>query len=127
MAGVLLDDLFKKAEAKRDGTSDLGAELRFTHAEEIIPLAALMGLPESTQGVTEEQPFTYATNPWRGSDVAPLGANVQWDLYRKGNSYLVRMLYNEKETAFKAGCVPVSKGSKFYDLDELERCFGRTN
>jgi hypothetical protein len=36
------------------------------------------------------------------------------------------MLYNEKETAFKAGCRPVSKGSKFYDLDELERCFGRT-
>jgi hypothetical protein len=127
MAGVLLDDLFEKVEAKRDGTSDLGAELRFTHAEEIIPLAALMGLPESTRGVTEEQPYTYATSPWRGSDVAPLGANIQWDLYRKGGTYLVRMLYNEKETAFRAGCVPVSKGSKFYELDELERCFGRTN
>lgn len=42
------------------------------------------------------------------------------------------MLYNEKKTAFKAGCAPVAKGSAFYDLDELdeldelERCFGRT-
>ncbi|MFJ5309975.1 histidine-type phosphatase [Streptomyces sp. NPDC088350] len=126
MAGVLLDDFFKKAEAKRDGTSDLGAELRFTHAEEIIPLAALMGLPGSTEGVTAEQPYTYATNSWRGAAVAPLGSNIQWDVYRKGSTYLVRMLYNEKETAFKAGCRPVSKGSKFYDLDELERCFGRT-
>lgn len=39
--------------------------------------------------------------------------------------YLVRMLYNEKETPFKAACRPVSKGSAFYDLDALERCFGR--
>ncbi|MFJ9898525.1 histidine-type phosphatase [Streptomyces sp. NPDC091280] len=126
MAGVLLDDFFKKVEAKRDGTSDLGAELRFTHAEEIIPLAALMGLPGSTQGVTVERPYTYATNSWRGAAVAPLGSNIQWDVYRKGGTYLVRMLYNEKETAFKTGCRPVSKGSKFYDLNELERCFGRT-
>ncbi|MEV0736164.1 histidine-type phosphatase [Streptomyces sp. NPDC050549] len=126
MAGVLLDDFFKKVEAKRDGTSDLGAELRFTHAEEIIPLAALMGLPGSTQAVTAEHPYTYATNSWRGATVAPLGSNIQWDVYRKGSTYLVRMLYNEKETAFKTGCRPVSKGSKFYDLNELERCFGRT-
>ncbi|MEU6066022.1 histidine-type phosphatase [Streptomyces sp. NPDC047082] len=125
MAGVLLDDLFKQVEAKRAGTSDLGAELRFTHAEEIIPLAALMGLPGSTEPVTPEEPYTYADNPWRGADVAPLGSNIQWDVYEKNGRYLVRMLYNEKETPFKAACHPISKGSKFYDLDELERCFGR--
>ena len=126
MADVLLDDFFKKAEAKRAGTSDLGAELRFTHAEELIPLAALMQLPGSTTPVTEGQPYTYADNAWRGASVAPMAANIQWDVFRKGDTYLVRMLYNEKETAFKQGCAPVSKGSKFYDLDELERCFGRT-
>ncbi|MET7702791.1 histidine-type phosphatase [Streptomyces sp. NPDC005485] len=126
MADVLLDDFFKKAEAKRAGTSDLGAELRFTHAEEIIPLAALMQLPGSSHPVTEERPYTYGDNPWRGASVAPMAANIQWDVFRRGDTYLVRMLYNEKETAFKQGCVPVSKGSKFYDLDELERCFGRT-
>ncbi|MEU0036355.1 histidine-type phosphatase [Streptomyces sp. NPDC006333] len=125
MADVLLDDFFKKVEAKRAGTSDLGAELRFTHAEEIIPLAALMRLPGSTQPVTESRPYTYADNSWRGGSVAPMAANIQWDVFRKGNSYLVRMLYNEKETAFKRGCEPVRKGSSFYDLDELERCFGR--
>ncbi|MFJ3664978.1 histidine-type phosphatase [Streptomyces sp. NPDC090106] len=125
MADVLLDDLFRQVEAKRDGTSTLGAELRFTHAEELIPLAALMGLPGSTDAVTEAGPYTYATNTWRGSSVAPLGANIQWDVFQKGDRYLVRMLYNERETAFKATCRPVAKGSKFYDLDELERCFGR--
>jgi hypothetical protein len=125
MAGVLLDDFFAKIEAKRAGTSTLGAELRFTHAEEIIPLAALMGLPGSTKPATEDDPYTYANNAWRGESVAPMAANIQWDLFRKGSTYLVRMLYNEKETAFKQGCRPVSKGSYFYDVDELERCFGR--
>lgn len=125
MAGVLLDDLFKQVEAKRAGTGGFGAELRFTHAEEIIPLAALMGLPGSTKPAAPEQPYTYADNPWRGASVAPLGANIQWDVFEKDGRYLVRMLYNEKETPFKAACRPVSKGSKFYDLDELERCFGR--
>jgi len=125
MADVLLDDFFRQVEAKKAGTSTLGAELRFSHAEEIIPLAALMGLPGSTAPVTEQRPYTYGSNPWRGASVSPLGANIQWDVFRKGDRWLVRMLYNEKETAFKAGCVPLAKGSKFYDLDELERCFGR--
>ena len=125
MADVLLDDFFHQVEAEKAGTSTLGAELRFTHAEEIIPLAALMRLPDSTKAATPGQPYTYADNPWRGAEVAPLGSNIQWDVYRKGDRYLVRMLYNEKETAFKAGCTPISKGSTFYDLDELEKCFGR--
>ncbi|MCZ0989340.1 histidine-type phosphatase [Streptomyces diastatochromogenes] len=125
MAGVLLDDFFQQVEAKRDGTSDLGAELRFTHAEEIIPLAALMDLPGSTKPATPGEPYTYADNPWRGASVSPLGANIQWDVFQNGNRYLVRMLYNEQETPFRAGCRPIAKGSAFYDVDELERCFGR--
>ncbi|MFI2199936.1 hypothetical protein ACH47Z_03950 [Streptomyces sp. NPDC020192] len=79
MAGVLLDDFFRQVEAKRAGTSDLGAELRFTHAEEIIPLAALLRLPGSTRPTTPGEPYTYADNPWRGAQVAPLGVNIQWD------------------------------------------------
>ncbi|MET7476184.1 histidine-type phosphatase [Streptomyces sp. NPDC005648] len=125
MAGVLLDDFFRQVEAEKAGTSTLGAELRFTHAEEIIPLAALMRLPGSTKAATPGQPYTYRDNPWRGADVAPLGANIQWDVFRKGDRYLVRMLYNERETAFRPGCTPIAKGSRFYDLTELERCFGR--
>jgi hypothetical protein len=55
----------------------------------------------------------------------PHSANVQWDLYAKGNTYLVRMLYNEKETAFPPPCRPTAKGSYFYRLTELERCLNR--
>ncbi|MEV0090094.1 histidine-type phosphatase [Streptomyces sp. NPDC050738] len=127
MAEPLLDDLFTQVEAVRAGTSDRGAVLRFTHAEEIIPLAALMRLPGSTVAAAPDRPYTYKNNPWRGAEVSSLGANIQWDVFRKGGTYLVRMLYNEKETAFRAGCTPVAKGSTFYDLDELESCFGRTS
>ncbi|KND45265.1 hypothetical protein IQ64_08050 [Streptomyces stelliscabiei] len=84
-----------------------------------------MGLPGSTKGATAGRPYTYADSPWRGADVAPLGANIQWDVFRKGSTYVVRTLHNEKETPFKAGCRPVSRHSAFYDLNELERCFGR--
>ena len=137
MANVLLDDLFAQVEAKADGTSDKGAVLRFTHAEEIEPLAVLLDLPGSTEPAAADRPYTYADNPWRGASVAPMAANVQWDLFAgraahgaKGSKaattqYLVRMLYNEKETAFKQSCRPIAKGSYFYDLNELERCFGR--
>ncbi|GAA2803825.1 histidine-type phosphatase [Kitasatospora sp. CM 4170] len=130
MAGVLLDDLLAEARAKADGSSDKGAVLRFTHAEEIEPLAALMGLPRSTEPAEPGTPYTYRNNPWRGADVSPMGANIQWDLYAnkpsdgKPASHLVRMLYNEKETAFKASCKPVTRGSHFYDLNELEQCLG---
>jgi len=125
MAGVLLDDFFRQVESKKSGTSTLGAELRFTHAEEIIPLAALMGLPGSTKPATPDAPYTYKNNPWRGADVSPLGANIQWDVYEKGTQYLVRMLYNEKEVPFKAECRPIAKNSKYYAFEELQRCFNK--
>ncbi|MEU5311854.1 histidine-type phosphatase [Streptomyces sp. NPDC021562] len=64
MAQPLLDDLFEQVEAKRDGTSTLGAELRFTHAEEIIPLAALMRLPGSGRAAAPGETYTYATTTW---------------------------------------------------------------
>ncbi len=128
MADVLLDDLLTQAEAKAAGTRDNGAVLRFTHAEEIEPLTALMGLPASTAPAEPDRPYTYGNNPWRGAEVSPMAANIQWDLFAntpakdRPATYLVRMLYNEKETAFKWSCKPVAKRSYFYELDELKRC-----
>ncbi|MEU9097404.1 histidine-type phosphatase [Streptomyces sp. NPDC048361] len=128
MADGLLDDLLARAEAKAAGTSSTGAVLRFTHAEEIEPLAALLGLPGSTRPAPPGTPYTYATNPWRGARVAPMAANIQWDLYAntpqegKPARFLVRMVYNEKEAAFKPACEPIAKGSYFYDLTTLRNC-----
>jgi len=124
MAKVLLDDVFAQLDAKRAGTSNLAAELRFTHAEEIFPLEALLGLKGASEQLPADELYTYADSPFRGAKVAPMGANLQWDLYSNGKQYLVRLLVNEKQTAFKTGCTPVKPGSYFYSLDELESCYG---
>ena len=64
-------------------------------------------------------------NEWRGGWVSPYAANIQWDVYRNdAGRVLVKMLYNEKELAFKAGCSPIAVGSFFYDFGELKRCYG---
>jgi len=52
-----------------------------------------------------------------------MAANIQWDLFSDGSTYLVRMLYNERQTPFKAGCTPIAKGSYYYSLTELEQCY----
>jgi hypothetical protein len=125
MAKVLLDDLFAKAEGATKAGGG-GAVLRFTHAEEVEPLAVLLDLPGSTKAAPLDRPYSYQNNPWRGENVAPMAANIEWDVYAgPGKKYLVRMLYNEKETAFKSACRPVAKRSYFYDLNELKRCFGK--
>ena len=59
-----------------------GAVLRFTHAEEIEPLAVLLGLPGSTKQASLSEPYSYLPS-----------------------------------------CKPITKGSYFYDLNELKRCY----
>jgi hypothetical protein len=98
-------------------------------AAAVLPAAPPRRVPGSSEAAALDRPYGYQNNPWRGANVAPMAANVEWDLYA-GTShgrteYLVRMLYNEKETAFAQACKPISKRSSFYDLDELKRCFGK--
>jgi hypothetical protein len=125
MARVLQDDFFSAVEMIRSGDSTLLARLRFAHAEIVIPLAALMQLPYSNKQVPVAQTYTYRTNPWRGDRVTPYAVNIQWDVYASNaGDYLVRMLYNERETWFKAGCQTIRPGSYYYRFDELKRCYG---
>ncbi|MFT2752642.1 histidine-type phosphatase [Clavibacter sp. Sh2088] len=122
MARPLLDDFLDSMDARLAGSST-AATFRFAHAETIIPFAALIGLPGSTQQVTPEQPYAYATNAWRGETVTPMAANVQWDVYRDASGRaIVRMLDDERAIPFRAGCTPIAAGSLFYDAGEVRRC-----
>ncbi|MBF4623005.1 histidine-type phosphatase [Clavibacter sp. VKM Ac-2872] len=122
MATPLLDDFLDSMDARLAGSAT-AATFRFAHAETIIPFAALIGLPGSTQPVTPEAPYAYATNAWRGETVTPMAANVQWDVYRDATGRaIVRMLYDEKAIPFRAGCTPIAPGSLFYDTAEVRRC-----
>lgn len=118
----LLEHMIQGVKDRAEGGS-IAAEYRFGHAETIIPLAALLKLPGSEKGVPADQVMDYSNSAWRGDKVAPMGANIQWDAFQNGAGVtLVRMLYNEAEVPFHAGCVPIEDGSAFYTLEELEDC-----
>lgn len=123
MARVLQDDFFAMASANCSATGALVADLRFAQAETIMPLAALMELPGSDRQAAE--PYTYADDPWRGATVSPYAANIQWDAFASARGdCVIRMLYDEAETRFKAACRSLGPGSHYYRLDELRRCYG---
>ncbi|MBF4609579.1 histidine-type phosphatase [Curtobacterium sp. VKM Ac-1393] len=141
VAQPLLDDFFATIDARLAG-GDVVGTFRFAHAETIIPFAALLRLPGSTVTAPDDAAptsdadvYDYANNPWRGSAVTPMAANVQWDVVSRagidpatGAAYtpLVRMLYNEREIAFASGCRAVATGSNWVKETELKHCLTGT-
>ncbi|MBI0329788.1 histidine-type phosphatase [Burkholderia plantarii] len=126
VATILLDDFFTQVEASTRDASSPAATLRFTHGEEIMAFASRLQL----DGVFVPEPaartYAYDTNPWRGSRVSPMAANLQWDVFGNGAHRIVRMLYNERETDFPAACdgARIAPGSHFYDYDGLRAAYG---
>lgn len=148
IAQPLLDDFFKSIDERVAGGTT-AATFRFAHAETIMPFAALIGAPGSTQQAPAvENPqsvadvYNYQDNEWRGESVTPMAANIQWDVATRdgidpetGKAYtpLIRMLYNEEEVAFGgtntltrglSSCTPVAEGSTWYKESELKSCLG---
>lgn len=125
MAGTLRDDFLQEADAVARGDLSHRATLRFAHAETIIPFAALLQLPGMSEALPAATLFSYANSPWRGAAVAPMAANIQWDMYRNdAGAVLLRMLYNERETDFMAACdaARIAPGSHFYGYAALRTC-----
>ncbi len=139
VAQPLLDDFIAAIDDRVAG-GDTAAVFRFAHAETIVPFAALLHLPGSTRQApdiadprTIDEVFSYADNDWRGQSVTPMAQNVQWDVATRAGTDpqtdaayepVVRMLYNERETAFADSCEPVAAGSSWYALSEVTDCLG---
>lgn len=118
----LLEEMIRNVEDRAAG-GEVAANYRFGHAETIIPLAALLKLPGSEQGVPEDDLYSWDNSAWRGDAVSPMGANIQWDAFQNDRGEtLVRMLYNEKEIPFHDGCEPITADSTFYTIEELADC-----
>ena len=94
IASALVQDLIDTTESFINGTNAAVANLRFGHAETLMPLLSLMRL----------RGCYYMTNyfdtvglHWRDFDVVPMAANLQMILFKsKSGRYYVRVDVNEK-------------------------------
>jgi len=96
VAAPLLADLINSCDKAVSHRDACDAVLRFTHAEAIAPLAALMGIGEASTPVTSI--YKYHEH-WNAGNVIPLSANIQWVLYAGtgAGDCLVKVLLNERE------------------------------
>ncbi|QNK41755.1 histidine phosphatase family protein [Caproicibacter fermentans] len=89
----------------------------FAHDNTIAPLAAFLEIKggcESTNDPGE------VANLWSAAKIMPMCSNIQWVFYTNGKNYLVKMLFNEEETAF-----PVETDSyPYYNWDDVEAYYG---
>ncbi len=130
MAQGLKQDFFNQVDALMNQQQSHKAVLRFAHAEIIIPLATAFELKGMMTPLPLVQTYSYSNSPWRGQDISPMAANMQWDIYQNAQGYtLVKMLYNEKETLFKSNCdyARYAPNSYFYDYLKLKQCYNISN
>lgn len=101
IAFALLRDFIDKSDAALQ-RGDVSADLRFAHAETIIPFASLLDL--LTWGRQTDQLNT-VSKFWKDECIAPMAANIQWIFYKgeENQPILVKMLYNEKAIPFPTG------------------------
>ena len=130
IAKPLLKNMFNEMEAVANNSQSIKhvAKVRFAHAEQIMPLAALLHVEGSTQSADPTVLYSQENNEWRGGWVTPYSANIQWDVYKnstEGGETLVKMLYNEKEIGFKDDCIVFPGTQYFYSLTELEHCYSK--
>ena len=126
IAQGLKQDFFAQVDQVINKQQQHKAVLRFAHAEIIIPLATAFELKAMMTPLALNQTYSYSSSTWRGEDVSPMAANMQWDIYQNAQgSTLVKMLYNEKETLFKSSCdyARYNSTSFYYDYQKLKQCY----
>ena len=94
VAVALLQDLISTADAAAEGKADATVQLRFGHAETLMPLLSLMHL-RGCYYLTNY--FDTVALHWRDFDIVPMAANLQMVLFKtaKGRVY-VRFALNER-------------------------------
>lgn len=95
--GLMLD--FIKTSDNAINSGDVSANLRFAHAETLIPFAAFLELPFANHSTKLLPAVKYL---WRAERIAPMAGNLAWIFYRnpESNRILVKMKYNEQEVHF---------------------------
>lgn len=91
-------------------TGQVSANLRFAHAETIIPFASLLHLPCWSKQTNQ---LSRVACIWKDYEIAPMAANIAWIFYKhpSNSDILVKMMYNEQEICFpfKVACPPYAR------------------
>lgn len=97
IAGDLLMNLIDTTQAYIDGTDKTSVQLRFGHAETLMPLLSLLHI-SGCYYLTNY--FDTVAQHWRDFDVVPMAANLQMILFKakKSGKYYLRVDLNEKPT-----------------------------
>lgn len=95
IAAALLLNLIETADNFINGESETAVNLRFGHAETLMPLLSLMRL-QGCYYITNY--FDTVAQHWRDFDVVPMASNLQMILFkeRKSGRYYVRFDLNER-------------------------------
>lgn len=95
IASELVLDIIHKADQAIEGTNPAVADLRFGHAETVMPLASLLRLP-GCYYLTNY--FDTVSAHWKDFQVVPMAANVQFIFFRAKRSghWYVRVELNEQ-------------------------------
>jgi len=111
----LVEDFIARADAAMEPGSNVAADLRFGHDSGILPLAGLLGLDGASARYPMGQAYKNGYYIW---ERVPMGTNLQMIFYRnKKGEVLVKVLYNERETAIPA--VPAFSGP-YYRWEDLK-------
>lgn len=96
---------------------NIAANLRFAHAETVIPFASLLKIDFASKQTND---LNNVENIWKDYKVSPMGVNIQWVFYKnEKNDVLVKMLYNEKEINF-----PIESNMKpYYKWDDIKKYY----
>lgn len=102
MAGPLLLDIIETTDAVAEGRSNVKVRLRFGHAETLMPLMALMHLPD---GYYMTNYFDTVAMHWRDFYLVPMAANLQLILMKnkKNGRLYARLDLNEKAIPMMPG------------------------
>lgn len=110
---VLLNDIITRADAKVKSGKN-GADLRFGHDINIIPLAAVLGFEGCDACVPMPEGLYEVFADYK---VSPMAANIQMILFRnKKGDVIAKFMHNEKEVA-----IPIPTDNfPFYKWDEVK-------
>ena len=102
IASALVLDIISRADGAIEGTNAAVADLRFGHAETLMPLLSLLRLPGCFYLTNY---FDTVAQHWCDFSVTPMAANLQFILFKneKSGRWYVRVDHNEKPVSLIPG------------------------